>query len=55
MKKVAIYIRSSKDRHDVSCKAQEEQIRGVVKEKGEKVSKTKLSHRLGMSDPNSIE
>ena len=37
MKKVAIYVRSSKDLHNVSCKAQEDQIRKVVKEKGEQV------------------
>ena len=37
MNKVAIYVRSSKDLHNVSCKAQEEQIRKLVKEKGEQV------------------
>lgn len=37
MKNVAIYVRSSKDLHNVSCEAQEEQIRQVVKEKGEEV------------------
>ena len=37
MKRVAIYVRSSQDRHDVSCKALEEQIKKVVKEKGEKI------------------
>ena len=37
MQNVAIYVRSSKDLHNVSCKAQEEQIRKVVKEKGEHV------------------
>lgn len=37
MKKVAIYVRSSKDLHDVSCKAQEEQVRKVVKANGDEV------------------
>lgn len=36
-KPVAIYVRSSKDLHNVSCDAQEEQIRGVVKTNGEEV------------------
>ena len=39
MKKVAIYVRSSKDLHNVSCEAQEEQIQQVVKGNGEKVYK----------------
>ena len=37
MQKVAIYVRSSKDLHNVSCKAQEEQLTKYVKEKGEQV------------------
>jgi len=32
MKNVAIYVRSSKDLHNVSCAAQEEQIRKFVKD-----------------------
>ena len=36
-KPVAIYLRSSKDRHDVSCEAQEEEIRKVVRQNGEEV------------------
>ncbi len=35
MKKVAIYVRSSKDLHNVSCEAQEEQLRQLVKNNGE--------------------
>ena len=37
MKRVAIYVRSSKDLHNVSCEAQEEQIRKQVKQNGEEV------------------
>ena len=37
MQPVAIYVRSSKDLHNVSCDAQEEQIREVVKKNGERV------------------
>ncbi len=37
MKKVAIYVRSSKDLHNVSCEAQEDQIKEVVKGHGEQV------------------
>ena len=37
MKQVAIYVRSSKDLHDVSCEAQERQIREVIKKNGESV------------------
>ncbi len=37
MQKVAIYVRSSKDIHDVSCKAQEEQLKQEVRKKGEQV------------------
>ena len=37
MKKAAIYVRSSKDIHDVSCAAQEEQLKRVVKENGEQI------------------
>ena len=37
MKNVAIYVRSSKDLHNVSCAAQEEQIRKVVKDEMNKV------------------
>jgi site-specific DNA recombinase len=37
MKPVAIYVRSSKDLHNVSCDAQEGQIRDVVKGNGEEV------------------
>ncbi|NQT68321.1 MAG: recombinase family protein, partial [Desulfobacteraceae bacterium] len=37
MQKVAIYVRSSKDLHNVSCKAQEEQLKQEVRKKGEKV------------------
>ena len=37
MKPVAIYVRSSKDLHNVSCEAQEEQIRKVVQGNGEEV------------------
>ena len=46
MKKVAIYVRSSKDLHDVSCKAQEEQLTKVVKEKGEQVYRIFCDKRL---------
>ena len=35
IKKVAIYVRSSKDRKDVSCKAQEEELRKTVIDSGE--------------------
>jgi len=35
MKKVAIYVRSSKDLHNVSCKTQEEQLRQLVQSNGE--------------------
>jgi DNA invertase Pin-like site-specific DNA recombinase len=37
MKPVAIYVRSSKDLHNVSCEAQEEQIRRIIHENGEEV------------------
>ena len=37
MKQVVIYVRSSKDLKDVSCKAQERQIRNVVKQNNEEV------------------
>ena len=37
MQPVAIYVRSSKDLHNVSCDAQEEQIREIVKKNGERV------------------
>ena len=37
MKKVAIYARSSKDLHNVSCEAQEEQLRELVRNNGEHV------------------
>ncbi len=37
MKKVAIYVRSSKDLHNVSCKAQERQLKEVIKANGEQV------------------
>jgi site-specific DNA recombinase len=37
MNKVAIYVRSSKDLHNVSCEAQENEIRKVVKGNGELV------------------
>ena len=37
MKKVAIYVRSSKDLHNVSCEAQENQIRKVVRDNGEQI------------------
>jgi site-specific DNA recombinase len=37
MKPVAIYVRSSKDLHNVSCEAQEEQIRKVIQGNGEEV------------------
>ncbi len=37
MHRVAIYVRSSKDLHNVSCAAQEEQIRKVVKDEGNTV------------------
>ena len=33
--KSAIYVRSSKDLHNVSCEAQEQQLRKIVNEKGE--------------------
>ena len=35
--KVAIYVRSSQDLHDVSCDAQEEQLKAVVKDNGEEL------------------
>ena len=37
MKQVAIYVRSSKDLHNVSCEAQEEQLRELAKRNGESV------------------
>jgi site-specific DNA recombinase len=37
MKPVAIYVRSSQDLHNVSCEAQAEQIREVVKKNGEEI------------------
>ena len=37
VKKIAVYVRSSKDLHDVSCKAQERQIKGLIKDKGDQV------------------
>ena len=37
MKPVAIYVRSSKDLHNVSCEAQEEQIKQIVKQNGEEI------------------
>ncbi|MFC1816443.1 recombinase family protein, partial [Thermodesulfobacteriota bacterium] len=37
MKKAAIYVRSSKDLHNVSCASQEQQIKKVVKDNGEKI------------------
>ena len=37
MKKVAIYVRSSKDLHNVSCEAQEEQLQELVRNNGEHV------------------
>ncbi len=37
MKEAAIYVRSSKDLHNVSCEAQEKQLRTEVKRNGEKV------------------
>ena len=35
MNKSAIYVRSSKDLHDVSCEAQEQQLKDLVKGKGD--------------------
>jgi site-specific DNA recombinase len=35
MEKIAIYVRSSKDRHNVSCDAQEEQLRRIAQEREE--------------------
>lgn len=35
MVKSAIYVRSSKDRNDVACEAQESQLQEVVKNNGE--------------------
>ena len=35
--KIAIYVRSSQDLHDVSCDAQTEQIKSVVKKNGEEI------------------
>ena len=37
MKRVAIYVRSSKDLHDVSCEAQERQIREAILKNGDVV------------------
>ena len=37
MKQVAIYVRSSKDLHDVSCEAQERQIREAILKNGDVV------------------
>ena len=37
MNKSAIYVRSSKDLHDVSCEAQENQLLELVKKNGEAV------------------
>ena len=39
MEKSAIYVRSSKDLHDVSCDAQEVQLKKIVKERGDVVVK----------------
>ena len=46
MKKVAIYVRSSKDLHDVSCEAQKEQLTKVVKENGEQIYRIFCDKRL---------
>ena len=35
--KVAIYVRSSQDKHDVSCDAQENQLREIVKRNDEEL------------------
>ena len=37
VKKIAVYVRSSKDLHNVSCQAQERQIKGIIKDKGDQV------------------
>ena len=37
MKQVALYVRSSKDLHNVSCEAQEGQLRDLAKQNGEAV------------------
>ena len=39
MEKAAIYVRSSKDLHDVSCDAQESQLRKIVTDRGDVVAK----------------
>ena len=36
-KKVAIYVRSSKDRNDVSCTAQEEELKKIARDNGEQI------------------
>jgi site-specific DNA recombinase len=45
-KLAAIYARSSKDLHDVSCEAQEEQIRKAVRQNGEEVYKVFVDKAL---------
>ena len=39
MDKVAIYVRSSKDLHDVSCDAQESQLKKIVRDRGDIVER----------------
>ena len=39
MEKVAIYVRSSKDLHDVSCDAQESQLKKIVSDRGDVVNR----------------
>ena len=39
MDKVAIYVRSSKDLHDVSCDAQESQLKKIVRDRGDVVKR----------------
>ena len=46
MENVAIYVRSSKDLHNVSCKAQEDELKKLVKDNGEVVYKVFLDEAL---------
>ena len=39
MDKAAIYVRSSKDLHDVSCDAQESQLKKIVRDRGDVIER----------------
>ena len=50
--KVALYIRSSKDQHNVSCEAQERQLRDYVNRNGDEISK--IYTDIGLSSTNDV-